>query len=158
MGGYLPNDCKCPQDILGHFRAFFGPWRSQKSQIFSAVIRNVLRPSELMRCITWLTPLVKKSYDPLFKGTVTKSGWKTHHFGTILKGGNFFHLALLRHQNIKTSLNFLKENHWARPFFALFSFIREKLQLAVSLNHPVQCTLYNVYTMYSSCVDIYYID
>ena len=68
---------------------------------------------------------------------MTKSGWKTHHFGTTLKGGNFFHLALLRHQNIKTSLNFLEENHWARPFFALFSSFREKLQLTVSLNHPV---------------------
>ena len=44
----------------------------------------------------------------------------------------FFHLALLRHQNIKTTLNFLEENHWARPFFALFSSIREKLQFTVS--------------------------
>ena len=68
---------------------------------------------------------------------MTKSGWKTHHFGTILKSGNFFHLALLRHQNIKTSLNVLEENHRARPFFALFSSVREKLQLTVSLNHPV---------------------
>ena len=50
---------------------------------------------------------------------------------------DFFHLALLRHQNIKTSLNFLEENHWSRPFFALFRSVREKLQLTVSLNHPV---------------------
>ena len=71
------------------------------------------------------------------KDTVTMSGWKTHHVGTTMKDRSFFHLALLRHQNIKTSLNFLKENHWARPFFALFSSVREKLQLTVSLNHPV---------------------
>ena len=69
------------------------------------------------------------------KDTVTMSGWKTHHVGTTMKDRSFFHLALLRHQNIKTSLNFLKENHWARPFFALFSSVREKL--TVSLNHPV---------------------
>ena len=79
--------------------------------------------------------------DPPFKGTLSKSGWKTHHFGTTLKGGNFFHLVLLRHNHIKTSLNFLKENHWARPFFALFSSVREKLQLTVSLNHPVSSTI-----------------
>ena len=74
------------------------------------------------------------------KDTVTMSGWKTHHVGTTMKDRSFFHLALLRHQNIKTSLNFLKENHWARPFFALFSSVREKLQLTVSLNHPVLYT------------------
>ena len=76
------------------------------------------------------------------KDTVTMSGWKTHHVGTTMKDRSFFHLALLRHQNIKTSLNFLKENHWARPFFALFSSVREKLQLTVSLNHPVQFTMW----------------
>ena len=54
-----------------------------------------------------------------------------------MKDGSFFHLALLRHQNIKTSLNVLEENHRARPFFALFSSVREKLQFTVSLNHPV---------------------
>ena len=71
------------------------------------------------------------------KDTVTMSGWKTHHVGTTMKDRSFFHLALLRHQNIKTSLNFLEENHWGRPFFALFRSVREKLQLTVSLNHPV---------------------
>ena len=35
------------------------------------------------------------------------SGWKTHNFGTTLEGWSFFHLALLGHQNIKTSLHFL---------------------------------------------------
>ena len=45
-----------------------------------------------------------------------------------------------RYQNIKTTLNFLEENHWARPFFALFSSVREKLQFTVSLNHPVVMT------------------
>ena len=133
------NDCESLQwSFWDIFWANFGPWRFQKSQILSAVIRTGHRPPKLTRCITWLTTFVKKkSQDPPFKGTVTKSGWKTHHFGTTLKGGNFFHLALLRHQNIKTTLNFLEENHWARPFFALFSSVREKLQLTVSLNHPV---------------------
>ena len=66
------------------------------------------------------------------------SGWKTHHFGTTLEDVNFFHLDLLGHQNIKTSLHFLAKNHWGRPFFAIFSSVREKLQLTVSLNHPVK--------------------
>ena len=65
------------------------------------------------------------------------SGWKTHHFGTTLEGGSIFHLDLMGHQNIKTSLIFLEKNHWGRPFFALFSSVRAKLQLTVSLNHPV---------------------
>ena len=68
--------------------------------------------------------------------TPEPSGWKTHHFGTTLEDGSFFHLDLLGHQNIKTSLNFLDKNHWARPFFALFSSIREKLR-SVSFDHPV---------------------
>ena len=55
---------------------------------------------------------------------------ETHHFGTTLEGVNFFHLDLLGHQNIKISLNFLDKNHWGRPFFALFSSIRKKLQLS----------------------------
>ena len=49
----------------------------------------------------------------------------------------FFHLAFLGHQNIKTSLNFLEKNNSGRPFFALFSSAREKLQFTVSLNHHV---------------------
>ena len=64
----------------------------------------------------------------------TMSGWKTHNFGTTQEGGNFFHLALLGYQNMKTSLHFLPKNHWGRPFFAIFSSVREKLQLTVSLN------------------------
>ena len=35
------------------------------------------------------------------------------------------------------SLNFLEENHWGRPFFALFKSVRDKLQFTVSLNHTV---------------------
>ena len=49
----------------------------------------------------------------------------------------FFHLDLLGHQNIKTSLHFHSKNHWGKPFFAIFSSVREKLQFTVSLNHPV---------------------
>ena len=67
----------------------------------------------------------------------TMSGWKTHNFGTTQEGGNYFHLALLGYQNIKTSLHFLPKNHWGRPFVAIFSSVREKLQFTVSLNHPV---------------------
>ena len=43
----------------------FGPWRSQKSQILSAVISTVLWPPKLMRCITWFTPFVKKKVRTL---------------------------------------------------------------------------------------------
>ena len=59
--------------------------------------------------------------------------------GCLIESGrrDFFYLDLLGHQNIKTSLNFLEKNHWGRPFFSLFSSVREKLQLTVSLNHPV---------------------
>ena len=67
----------------------------------------------------------------------TMSGWKTHNFGTTQEGGNFFHLALLGHQNIKTSLNFLEKekDYCGRPYFVLFSSVREKLKVTVSLSH-----------------------
>ena len=119
--------------ILGHFRAIFVAWRSQKSQILSALIRTGLRQPKLRRCITWLTPFVKKVRTlPLRALWPSQAGKHT----TLAQPWNtfFFHLALLRHQNIKTSLNFLEENHWSRPFFALFRSVREKLQLTVSLN------------------------
>ena len=61
-----------------------------------------------------------------------------------------FHLLVFCYKNIPSY-----KNHWINPYFAPFISVKKKLQLAVSLNHPVQCTLYNVYTMYSYCVHRY---
>ena len=61
----------------------------------------------------------------------------THHLSTTLKGKIFFHLTLLRHQNIKTSLCKLSKNHWVMLYFVSFRSVREKLQFTVSLDHPV---------------------
>ena len=121
-------------DHLGLSQSFlviFGPWRSQKSQILIALLRTGLRPPKLRECIIiWLTPFVKKKLKPSVRLE------NTPHWHNPERR-EFFHLALLRHHHIKTSLNFLEENHWARPFFALFRSFREKLQVTVSLNHPV---------------------
>ena len=90
----------------------------------------------------------------LFEGPVhAVSGQAGKHtiLAQPLKAGVFFlHLDLLGHQNIKISLNFLDKNHWARPFFALFSSIREKLQFTVSFDHPVASGLGNLTRHYVS--------
>ena len=46
-------------------------------------------------------------------------------------------LDLLGHHNIETSLKSLKKIIWVDHFFLLFSCIREKLKVTVSLDHPV---------------------
>ena len=55
------------------------------------------------------------------------------HFGPTLKGKIFFQPALLRHQNIKTSLSTTSKNDWVLAFFLFFMSVREKLQFTVSL-------------------------
>ena len=47
------------------------------------------------------------------------------------------HLTLLKHQNTKTSLYKLSKNHWVIALFKFFGSVRKKLQLTVSLKHPV---------------------
>ena len=59
------------------------------------------------------------------------------HFGTTLKGDIIFNLSLLRHINIKTSLCKLAKNDWVLPFLLFFRSVRKKLQVTVSLDHPV---------------------
>ena len=50
---------------------------------------------------------------------------------------NSMHLTLLKHLNTKTSLYKLSENHWVIALFEFFWSVRKKLQLTVSLKHPV---------------------
>ena len=59
------------------------------------------------------------------------------YFGKTVKRKTFFHLTLLRHQNIKTSLSTTSKNDWVLPFFLFFMSVREKLQFTVFLDHPV---------------------
>ena len=59
----------------------------------------------------------------------------THQFDPTLKNKMFFHLTLLRHQNIKTSLSAISKNYWVLQFFLFFVSVREKLQFTVSLDH-----------------------
>ena len=61
----------------------------------------------------------------------------SYHFSTTLKGKIFFHPIILRHQNTKTVAYMLSKNHWVRPFFAFFRFVREILFVTVALDHPV---------------------
>ena len=50
---------------------------------------------------------------------------------------DFFHLTLLWHQNIKTSLCARSKNGSVMPLFVIVRPIRKKLQLTVSFDHPV---------------------
>ena len=60
-----------------------------------------------------------------------------HHYGKTLKGKIFFHLTLLRHQNIKTSQCTISKNGWVLPFFVNWTPVTNKLQLTVFMDHPV---------------------
>ena len=50
---------------------------------------------------------------------------------------DFFHPIILRHQNTKTAAEKLSKNHWVRPFFTFFWFVREILFVTVAFDHPV---------------------
>ena len=57
---------------------------------------------------------------------------------------NSTYLALLKCQNIKTSLYKLSKNGWVCAFFKFFDSVREILQSTVLLDHPVSveyCTI-----------------
>ena len=58
----------------------------------------------------------------------------SHHLDTTLACQIFLSIDTFELSKYKTSLG---RNYWAKPYFALFSSVREKLQLTVSLNHPV---------------------
>ena len=47
------------------------------------------------------------------------------------------HLTVLKHQNTKTSLCKLSENHWVFAFFEFFGSVRKTLQSTVFNDHPV---------------------
>ena len=61
----------------------------------------------------------------------------THYFGKTLKSQDCFHLTLLRHQIIKTSLCTISKNSWVLPFLVNLTPVTMKLQLTVFLDHPV---------------------
>ena len=54
-----------------------------------------------------------------------------------IKRQNSTHLALLKHQNTKTSLYKLSKNHWVFTLLEIFGSVRRNLQSTVSLDHPV---------------------
>ena len=47
------------------------------------------------------------------------------------------HLTVLKHQNTKTSLYKLSENHRVFALFEFFGFVRKRLQFTVYNDHPV---------------------
>ena len=49
---------------------------------------------------------------------------------------NFFHLTILRHQNIKMSIFKVDKNHWVFQFLCAHQ-IRKILKNTVALDHPV---------------------
>ena len=55
----------------------------------------------------------------------------------ILERQDCFHLTLLRHQNVKTSLYTIFKNSWVLPFLVNLTPVTMKLQLTVFLDHPV---------------------
>ena len=61
----------------------------------------------------------------------------SYHFSTTLKGKIFLDLIIFRHKNTKTAQYMLSKNHWVRPFFAFFRFVREILFVTVALDPPV---------------------
>ena len=54
-----------------------------------------------------------------------------------LRKAKFTHLTILKHQNTKTSLYKLSENHWVFALFEFFGFVRKRLQFTVFNDHPV---------------------
>ena len=58
-------------------------------------------------------------------------------FWQNLERQDCFHLTLLRHQNIKTSLYTISKNSWVLPFLVNLTPVTMKLQLTVFLDHPV---------------------
>ena len=53
------------------------------------------------------------------------------------KTQNFTYLTILKHQNTKTSLYKLSENHWVFALIEFFGSVRKKLQSTVFNDHPV---------------------
>ena len=104
---------------------FFGVWRGvsfDMGDILGCQSCLGLFETHSMRDSVWLEP--------------------THQFDPTLKNKMFFHLTLLRHQNIKTSLSAISKNYWVLQCFLYFVSVREKLQSTVSLDHPVEA--YNI--------------
>ena len=71
-----------------------------------------------------------------FSCILTQSGAKPL-FWQNLERQDCFHLTLLRHQNIKTSLYTISKNSWVLPFLVNLTPVTMKLQLTVFLDHPV---------------------
>ena len=57
---------------------------------------------------------------------------------------DFFHLAILRHQNIKMSTYILNKNGWVLPFFSFLVPVREKLK-----NTVTWITLYHIKSQFT---------
>ena len=50
---------------------------------------------------------------------------------------NFFHLTIMRHQNIKMSIYKGDKNHWVMQLFCFLVPVRKILKNTVALDHPV---------------------
>ena len=66
------------------------------------------------------------------------------------KTQNFTYLTILKHQNTKTSLYKLTENHWVFALFEFFGSVRKKLQSTVFNDHLVfgSTVCYEAMTLY----------
>ena len=78
----------------------------------------------------WVSPREHLSVQALY-GATNASYWK------CFKRQNSTHLTPLKHQNTKTSLYKLSENHQVFALFEFFWFVRKRLQFTVFNDHPV---------------------
>ena len=53
-------------------------------------------------------------------------GWRIHTVMAWPRKARFFHLSILRHQNIKMSIYILCKNGWVLPFFSFLMSVKEK--------------------------------
>ena len=86
-------------------------------------------PTDSAKCLQTFSPPLKNAW--LSQTGANPPFWQNG------ERQEFFHLTLLRPQNIKTSLSTTSKNDWVWPFFLFFMSVREKLQFTVSLDHPV---------------------
>ena len=82
----------------------------------------------------WMCLRVYMSVKALY-GEANALYWKS------FERQNSTHLTLLKHQNTKTALYKLPKNHWVIALFEKFGFVRKKLLLTVSLDHPVSSSV-----------------
>ena len=65
---------------------------------------------------------------------------------------NFFHLTIMRHQNIKMSIYKGDKNHWVMQLFCFLVPVRKILKNTVALDHPVLTGKGTKYPLFCPCM------